>query len=120
MCDASNFGIGAALFKSHSGTNKMNFISTNSRLITQAELRISTLMRECTATIYTLTEYEFLLLGSKHPTDVFTDHKHIIFLFTQKPNPNHRILQFLIKFNEIPKPTYSLDSRKKTCTTRHT
>ena len=46
-------------------------------------------MRECTATIYTLTEYEFLILGSKHPTVLFTDHKLITFLFTQKSNPNH-------------------------------
>ena len=56
----------------------MNLISANLRLFTQAELRLSTLMRECTAIIYTLTEYEFLILGS----------------------------------NEIPKLTYSLDSRK--------
>ena len=58
MCDASNFGIGGALLQSHSGTNKMNLISENSRLFTQAEVRLSTLMRECTAIIYTLTEYE--------------------------------------------------------------
>ena len=63
MCDASTFGIGAALLQSHSGTNKTNLISANSRLFTQAELRVSTLMRECTAIIYTLTEYEFLILG---------------------------------------------------------
>ena len=35
-------------------------------------------MRERTATIYTLTEYEFSILGSKHPTVLFTDHKPII------------------------------------------
>ena len=84
MCDASNFGIGAALLQSHSGANKMNLISANSRLFTQAELRLSTLMRECTAIIYTLTEYEFLILGSKHPTVLFTDHKPIIFSFYPK------------------------------------
>ena len=55
MCDASKFGVGAALLQSHSGTNKLNLISPNSRLFTQAELRLSTLMRECTAIIYTLT-----------------------------------------------------------------
>ena len=101
MCDASNFGIGAALLQSHNSTNKMNLISANSRLFTQAELRLSTLMRECTAIIYTLTEYEFLILGSKHPTVLFTDHKPIIFLFTQKSNPNHRVYRFqliLMKF----------------------
>ena len=79
MCDASNFGIGAALLQSHNGTNKMNLISANSRLFTQAELRLSTLMRECTAIIYTLTEYEFLILGSKHPTVLFTDHNQSFF-----------------------------------------
>ena len=36
MCNASNFGIGAAFLQSHSGTNKMNLISANSRLFTQA------------------------------------------------------------------------------------
>ena len=84
MCDASNFGIGAALLQSHNGTNKMNLISANSRLFAKAELRLFTLMRECTAIIYTLTEYEFLKLGSKHPIVLFTDHKPIFFLFTQK------------------------------------
>ena len=51
ICDASSFGIGASLLQSHSGTNKMNLISANIRLFTQAELRLSTLMRECTAII---------------------------------------------------------------------
>ena len=102
MCDASNFGIGAALLQSHNGTNKMNLISANSRLFTQAELRLSTLMGECTAIIYTLTEYEFLILGSKHPTVLFTDHKPIIFLFTQKSNPNHRVYRFQLILMKFP------------------
>ena len=102
MCDASNFGIGAALLQSHNGTNKMNLISAKSRLFTQAELRLSTLMRECTAIIYTLTEYEFLILGSKHPTVLFTDHKPVIFLFTQKPNPNHRVYGFQLILMKFP------------------
>ena len=68
-------------------------------------------MRECTAIIYTPTDYEFLILGSKHPTVFFRDHKPIIFFFTQKSNPNeslYRIQLILMKF----KPTYSLESRK--------
>ena len=90
MCDASNFCIGAALLQSHNGTNKMNIISANSRLFTQAELRLSTLMRECTAgtaIIYTLTENEFLKFGFKDPIVLFTDRKPIIFLFTTKYKP---------------------------------
>ena len=102
MCDASNFGIGAALLQSHSGTIKMNLISANSRLFTQTELRLSTLMRECTAIVYTLTEHEFLILGSKHPTVLFTDHKPIMFLFTQKPNPNHRVYRFQLTLMKFP------------------
>ena len=102
MCDASNFDIGAALPQAHNGTNKLNLISANSRLFTQAELRFSTLMRECTAIIYTLTEYEFLILGSKHPTVLFTDHKPIIFLFTQKSNPNHRVYRFQLILKKFP------------------
>ena len=104
MCDASNFDIGASLLQLHSRTNKMNLISANTRLFTQAELRLSSLMRECAAIIYTLTEDEFLILGSKHPTVVFTDHKPIIFLFTQKSNPNHRVYRFqlnLMKFTNL-------------------
>ena len=80
----------------------MNLISANSRLFTQAELRLSTLMRECTAIIYTLTEYEFLILGSKRPTVLFTDHKPIIFLFTQKSNPNHRVYRFQLILMKFP------------------
>ena len=102
MCDASNFGIGAALLQSHSGTNKMNLISVNSRLFTQAEHRLSALMRECRAIIYTLTEYEFLIFRSKHPTVHFTDHKPIVFLFTQKSNPNHRVYRFQLFLMKFP------------------
>ena len=80
----------------------MNLISANSRLFTQAELRLSTILRECTAIIYTLTEYEFLILGPKHPTILFTDHKPIIFLFTLKSNPNHRVYKFQLLLMKFP------------------
>ena len=68
----------------------------------QAELRLFTLMRECTTVIYTLTEYEFLILGSKHPTVIFTDHKPIILLVTQKSNPNHRVHRFQLILMKLP------------------
>ena len=102
MCDALNFGIGAALLQSHNGTNKMNLIPAKSRFFMQAELRLSALMRECTAIIYTLTEYENLILGSKHPIVLFTDHKPIIFLFIQKSNPNHKIYRFQLILKKFP------------------
>ena len=34
-------------------------------------------MRECTAIVYTLTENEFLIPGSKHPEVSFTDYTKI-------------------------------------------
>ena len=111
MCDASNFCIGAAFLQSHNGTNKVNLISANSRLFTQAELRLTTLMRECTAIIYTLTEHEFLKIGSIHPTVLFRDYKPIIFLYTQKSNPLHRVYRFqliLMKFGQQEKTLHYL------------
>ena len=104
MCDAFHFGIGAALLQTHKGTNKMNLISANSRLFTHAELSLSTLVREITAIKYPLTEYELSILGSKHPTVLFTDQRLIIFLFAQKSNPIHRVYSFyliLINFSSL-------------------
>ena len=63
MCDASNFRSGAALLESHQGTNEMNLISASSRLFTQSKLRLSTLIRECTAIKHTFKKNKFLILG---------------------------------------------------------
>ena len=103
MCDASNFGIRAAFLQSYQGTNKMNLLSVNSRQFTQAELRLSTVTRDCTAMKYALTEHEFSILGSKHPTVFLRDQKAIIFFFTQKPNPNHRVYRFQRTLMIFPK-----------------
>ena len=94
ITDASNTGIGAALLQQHPTEKKMRLISANSRLFTPIEMRLSTLIRECSAIIFALTEYEFLLTGSNHPIILFTDHKPIIYLFTQKIKPNHRFTDF--------------------------
>ena len=102
MCDASIFWIGAALLQSHKGKNKMSLISANSKLFTQAELRLSTLMRECTAITYTLTQHEFLTLGSKHPPILYKDSRPIFFLFTQKSNPDHRKYRLQIILMKFP------------------
>ena len=59
-------------------------------------------MREYTAILYTLTEYEFLILRFKHPTVLFTDHKPIIFLFTQKSNPNYKVCRFQLILMKFP------------------
>ena len=91
LTNASNNGIGAVLLQKHPTKKKMNLISANSRLFTHFEMRLSTLIRECSAIILALTEQEFLLTGSKHPIILFSDHKPIIYLFTHKNKPNHRV-----------------------------
>ena len=65
-------------------------------------MRLSTLIRECSAIVFALTEYEFLLTGSSHPTVLFTDHKPIIYLFTQKNKPNHRVYRFQLILMKFP------------------
>ena len=66
-------------------------ISTNSWLFTPNEMQLSNLFRECSVIIFSLKAYEFLLTGSEHPNIKFSDQKPIIYLFTQKNKPNHRI-----------------------------
>ena len=102
ITDASNTGIGAALLQQHPTERKMKLVSANSRLFTPIEMRLSTLIRECSAIIFALTEYEFLLTGSSHPIVLFTDHKPIIYLFTQKNKPNHRVYRFQLKLMKFP------------------
>ena len=102
ITDASNTGIGAALLQQHPTERKMKFVSANSRLFTPIEIRLSTLIREFSAIIFALTEYEFLLTGSNHPIVFFTDHKPIIYLFTQKNKLNHRVYRFQLILMKFP------------------
>ena len=62
----------------------MELVSANYRLISTTELRLPTILRECSAIIYALSEYEFFIQGSKNPIILYTDHKPILVLFTQK------------------------------------
>ena len=80
----------------------MTLVSANTRLFTPIEMRLSTLIRDCSAIIFALTEYEFLLTGSNHPIVLFTDHEPIIYLFTQKNKPIHRYYRFQLKLMKFP------------------
>ena len=93
ITDASNTGIGAALSQQHPTERKMKLVSAKSRK-----------SAECSAIIFALKEYEFFLTGSNQPIVLFTDHKPIIYLFTQKNKPNHRVYRFqliLMKFQNL-------------------
>ena len=102
ITDASNAGIGAASLQQNPTEKKMRLVSANSRLFLPIEIRLSTLIRECSAIIFVLTEYDFLLTGSNHPIILFTDHKPIIYLFTQKNKSNHRVYRFQLILMKFP------------------
>ena len=90
-------------YYNHRKLQKKSYLS-KLNLFTQAELRLAKLMRGYAAIIYLLTDYEFLILGSKHPIVLLTDHKPITFLFSQKSKPNHEIYRFQVvskKFSNL-------------------
>ena len=86
----------------NSRKRKKELVSANSRLFLTTEHRLPTILRECSAVIYALSEYEFLIQGSRHPIKIYTDHKPILFLFTQKNKPNHRVYKFQLILMKIP------------------
>ena len=80
---------------------KIDLVSANSRLFSTTVLRLSTILCECSAIIYALSDYEFLIQGSKNSIILYTYHKPIHFLFKQKNKLNHRVYKFqliLMKF----------------------
>ena len=57
LTDASKTGIGAVLLQQHPTEKKMKLISANSRLFTPIEMKLSTLIRECSAIIFALPSF---------------------------------------------------------------
>ena len=80
---ASLFSLGAVLFQPNAN-NKMQVISHNSRILTTQEQKLSTYDRELCAITFALSQYEFMVIGSKIPITIFTDHNPILSLFTSK------------------------------------
>ena len=62
----------------------MKVISYNSRILNPQEQNLSTLDRELVGIVHALQIYEFLIIGSPHPTHIFTDHKPLLHCFTKK------------------------------------
>ena len=66
LCEASNYGIGAALLQNYQ-LQKMELVSAKSCLLSTTELRLSPVLRECSEKTYAPMEYDFLIQGSQHP-----------------------------------------------------
>ena len=100
MVDASATGIGTVLVQSDEH-NQMQVISYNSRLFTENEQKSAILYRELCAVAYALEIYEFIIIGSKHPITVFTDHKPILSLFARQGPINQKIFRYQLKFTKF-------------------
>ena len=83
--DASLIGLVAVLFQP-SSNNTMQVLSYNSRILTTQEQKLSTYDKKLCAITFALSQYEFMVFGSKFPITIFTDHNPMLFLFTRKRN----------------------------------
>ena len=68
LTDASKIGIGAALLQQHPTERRIKLNSAISRLFKHIEMRLSAIIRESSAIISVLTEYEFLRIKTPNNT----------------------------------------------------
>ena len=80
----------------------MELVSANSHLFSTLELRLSAILRECSAIIYAPSDYEFFIQGLQHLIILYTDHKQILFLITQKIKLNNRVYKFQLILMKFP------------------
>ena len=82
----------------------MQVISYNSRVLTTQEQKLSSYDRKLCAIIFALSQYEFMIIGSKFPITFFTDHNPILFLFTRLGNltpRQYKAQMLLTKFSNL-------------------
>ena len=100
--DASLIGLGAVLFQLNE-QNKMKVISYNSRILNPQEQKLSTLDREFLGIVHALQIYEFFIIGSPHPIQIFTDHKPLLHCFTKKGNLSPRFYRAQMQITKFSK-----------------
>ena len=109
--DASLIGLGAVLFQINE-QNKMKVISYNSRIVNPQEQKLSTLDRELLGIVHALQIYEFLIIGSPHPIQIFTDHKPFLHCFTKKGNLSPRFYRAQMQLTKFSKQNNSHSWKK--------
>ncbi|HYT43837.1 MAG TPA: RNase H-like domain-containing protein, partial [Methylomirabilota bacterium] len=80
--DASNTGIGATLFQRHPVTGHKQYIGFMARSLSPSERNYSTTKWELLAVIFALKKFHQFLWGN--PFTLYTDHKALTYLHTQK------------------------------------
>ena len=91
----------------------MQVKSYNSHNLIEKEQKNALMHRKLTATLYSLEIYDFLIIGSKHPITIFTDHEPILSLFARRGNKNPRV--FTNHFFHTISKTWT--QRQKFCST---
>ena len=95
--------LGTVLFQPNAH-NKMQVISYNSRVLPTQEQKLSTYDRVLCAITFALSQYEFLVIGSKFPITIFTDHNPILYFLTRKGNltlRQYKAQMLLAKFSNL-------------------
>ena len=89
MCDASKNSYGAVLYQPLQDSDPpsaSNIIAFASRSFTAAERAWSTYKKELMALLWSLQKWHDYLWFSPEPTRVYTDHRPLLAMETQKPN----------------------------------
>ena len=89
--DSSNIGAGCILVQQFpEGTRIASF---NSRVLDNAEQKMSTLHRELCGIVYALQTYEHYIIRSPFPIYLYCDHKPILHLWGRKGQLSHRFFK---------------------------
>ena len=78
-------------------------MSYNSRILNPQKQKFSTLVRELLGIVHAIQMYEFLIIGSSHLIQVFTDHKPLLHCSTKKGNLSPRFYRARMQLTKFSK-----------------
>jgi transposase InsO family protein len=96
MCDASDVGLGALLFQTQGGIDRL--IAAHSRLLSPAERNYTVMEKECLAIVFACDHFREYLLGA--PFLVETDHQALLWLQSLK-EPSKRMWRWIEKLSDF-------------------
>jgi hypothetical protein len=96
--DASQYAIGAVLSQ-RNDRGKLQPIGFFSKTLIPAERNYDVYDMELLALVKGLRHWRHLLLGAKHPTEVFTDHENLT-KFQEPQNIRHRVARYVASLAE--------------------
>ncbi|SLM37532.1 Ribonuclease H-like domain [Lasallia pustulata] len=114
--DASKDCVGGVLFQLHGCTpdeqimprnrSKMKIIMFLSFRLTDAETRYSNTERECLSIVWCLAETKWLVIGSKYPIKIYTDHEALPPVLTKGTELHGQIATWQDRLNEYDTEVY--------------